>query len=193
MPKLQIGFNLGKTSESMYHCLSKNHTSRRISLIATFWSSETDSKTRMMWSVLPSFKLLVVCLLFQAGRTSTLLRFPPTNSRFQQDTGDSSDTQTVPLPSEKFDVLVYGANAAGVAAAVTASSGGRFHVKVVEPLKMIGGMAAAGGVSLMNQGRCGLTGLAKNWSILVGEYYGLSDGMPYPPFPRRCAVFGYRF
>lgn len=133
-----------------------------------------------MWSVLLSFKLLVVWLFFQQGRTATSLRSPPTDRTVR----DGSDV-------ERFDVLVYGANAAGVAAAVTASSGGRFHVKVVEPLTMIGGMAAAGGVSLMNQGRCGLTGLAKNWSILVGEYYGLSDGMPYPPFPRR--FFGVFF
>lgn len=83
-----------------------------------------------------------------------------------------------------YDVLVYGANAAGVGAAVTASSNGKWTVKVVEPLTMIGGMAAAGGVSLMNQGGCGLTGLAAKWNRLVGSYYNLSNGMPYPPFPR---------
>eukprot|EP00039_Didymoeca_costata_P010651 m.144175 g.144175 ORF g.144175 m.144175 type:complete len:689 (+) comp14911_c0_seq5:163-2229(+) len=72
-----------------------------------------------------------------------------------------------------YDVLVYSANSAGVGAAVAASSNGKYRVAVMEPLKMIGGMGAAGGVALMNQG-CGLagvTGLAKNWSLLCGQYY----------------------
>jgi heterodisulfide reductase subunit A-like polyferredoxin len=73
------------------------------------------------------------------------------------------------VQAEPFDVLIYGANAAGVGAAVTASRDGQYRVKMVEPLTMIGGMAAAGGVALMNQGGCGLSGLAKNWSSLVGE------------------------
>lgn len=49
---------------------------------------------------------------------------------------------------------------------------------------MIGGMAAPEGVSLMNQGGCGLTGLSGKWNQLVAKYYGLDDGMPFPPFPR---------
>jgi hypothetical protein len=57
-------------------------------------------------------------------------------------------------------------------------------VKVVEPLKLIGGMAAAGGLALMNQGGCDLTRLSKNWLMIVGKYYRLDDGIPYPPFPR---------
>ena len=80
----------------------------------------------------------------------------------------ASAAAVTPTP-EHFDVLVVGANAAGVAAAVTASDGNRYSVKVVEPLEMIGGMAAAGGVALMNQGGCGLTGLSRNWSMLCGE------------------------
>eukprot|EP00035_Acanthoeca_spectabilis_P026015 m.460925 g.460925 ORF g.460925 m.460925 type:complete len:691 (+) comp22172_c0_seq1:81-2153(+) len=72
---------------------------------------------------------------------------------------------------EMVDVLVYSANAAGVGAAVTASNNSKFKVKVMEPLEMIGGMAAAGGVALMNQGGCGLSGLSRNWSLLCGEYY----------------------
>lgn len=83
----------------------------------------------------------------------------------------SAVAATTPQPPSPatFDVLVVGANAAGVAAAVTASNDNRFAVKVVEPLEMIGGMAAAGGVALMNQGGCGLTGLSRNWSMLCGE------------------------
>ena len=71
------------------------------------------------------------------------------------------------------DVLVVGGNSAGVGAAVTASDGGKNRVLVMEPLTMIGGMGAAGGVGLMNQGCgvAGVTGLARNHSLLCGEYY----------------------
>ena len=85
-----------------------------------------------------------------------------------------------------YDVLIYSANAAGVAAAVTSSGFNKHRVLVVEPLEMIGGMAAAGGVALMNQGGCGLTGLSKNWSMLCGEYYYGFPTMMTPeraPFP----------
>jgi hypothetical protein len=67
-----------------------------------------------------------------------------------------------------------------VAAAVTSSAGGKFSVLVVEPLQMIGGMAAAGGVALMNQGGCGLSGLSGNWSLIVSNMYGLDDGVTFP-------------
>ena len=86
----------------------------------------------------------------------------------------------VPLLADetrRVDVLVYAANSAGVGAAVTASDGGLHSVQVMEPLRIIGGMGAAGGVALMNQG-CGLggvTGLAKNWSRLCAEFYGVPD------------------
>jgi hypothetical protein len=45
---------------------------------------------------------------------------------------------------------------------------------------MIGGMAAAGGVALMNQGGCGLSGLSGNWSRIVSNFYGLKDGVTFP-------------
>jgi hypothetical protein len=82
--------------------------------------------------------------------------------------------------------MVYSANAAGVGAAVTAAAHGKFKVVVLEPLQMIGGMAAAGGVALMNQGGCGLTGLSRNWSMLCGEYYYGTPQLMTPvhaPFP----------
>lgn len=63
---------------------------------------------------------------------------------------------------------------------MTASSGGKYTVKVVEPLRMIGGMAAAGGVALMNQGGCGLSGLSGNWSRIVSSFYGLDGGVTFP-------------
>lgn len=63
---------------------------------------------------------------------------------------------------------------------MTASKSGTYAVKVVEPLKMIGGMAAAGGVALMNQGGCGLSGLAGNWSRIVSNFYGVKRGVTFP-------------
>lgn len=51
---------------------------------------------------------------------------------------------------------------------------------IVEPLQMIGGMAAAGGVALMNQGGCGLTGLSGNWSRIVSSLYGTKDRVTFP-------------
>lgn len=53
-------------------------------------------------------------------------------------------------------------------------------MKVVEPLHMIGGMAAAGGVALMNQGGCGLSGLSGNWSRIVGKMYGSNKNIVFP-------------
>lgn len=45
---------------------------------------------------------------------------------------------------------------------------------------MIGGMAAAGGVALMNQGGCGLSGLSGNWSRIVSSFYGVNEGVTFP-------------
>lgn len=54
-----------------------------------------------------------------------------------------------PLPAE-VDVLVLSANPAGIGALIAAAEQGA-SVLAVEPLTMIGGMGAAGGVGLMNQ------------------------------------------
>ena len=73
------------------------------------------------------------------------------------------------------DVLVYAANPAGLAAGITAAGGvaRRHSVLVMEPLRMIGGMAAAGGVGLMNAEqdvyRQGLGGV---WCGLNGAQLG---------------------
>jgi 2-polyprenyl-6-methoxyphenol hydroxylase-like FAD-dependent oxidoreductase len=55
------------------------------------------------------------------------------------------------MPSNSFDVVVYGSSPAGIAAAVAA---GRLGMKValLEPLKMIGGMGAAGNLALNDGG-----------------------------------------
>ena len=41
-------------------------------------------------------------------------------------------------------------------------------------------MAAAGGVALMNQGGCGLSGLSGNWSRIVSNLYGRENGVTFP-------------
>ena len=77
---------------------------------------------------------------------------------------------------EVYDVLVYSAK--GVGAAVASAGQGRHAVKVMDPRTMFGGMAAANGLVLMNQGGCGLTGLSRNWSMLCEEYYTIDERVP---------------
>lgn len=75
------------------------------------------------------------------------------------------------------DVLVYAANPAGIGAAIAAADDGKHSVLLVEPLTMIGGMGAAGGVGLMNQGcgDAGVTGLGRVWGLLNGAHYGSNE------------------
>ena len=79
-----------------------------------------------------------------------------------------------------FDVVVYGSSPAGIAAAVAAGKLG-MNVALYEPLKMIGGMGAAGNLAL-NDGGMGAerTGLAKVFSLLNGAYYNLTTEVPHP-------------
>jgi hypothetical protein len=82
------------------------------------------------------------------------------------------------------DVIVYSANPAGIGAAISAANGNA-KVLLLEPLTMIGGMGAAGGVGLMNQG-CGpegATGLGRVWGLLNGEAYGHNDTLNLFPAP----------
>jgi hypothetical protein len=79
-----------------------------------------------------------------------------------------------------WDVVVYGSTPAGIAAAITASDGGA-RVALAEPLGMIGGMGAAGGLALNDQLLSNLTvvtGLARRWATLVGAFYNASDPQP---------------
>ena len=70
-----------------------------------------------------------------------------------------------------YDVLVYGSTPAGIAAAVVAGNQG-LRVGLFEPLKMIGGMGAAGNLAL-NDGGVGAekTGVALNFTLLNGQHY----------------------
>ena len=79
-----------------------------------------------------------------------------------------------------FDVVVYGSSPAGVAAAVAAGQLG-LSVALYEPLKMIGGMGAAGNLALNDGGLpAERTGLARNFSLRNGAAYGLTTEVPHP-------------
>ena len=79
------------------------------------------------------------------------------------------------------EVLVYGGTAAGIAAGIAAANGAasRHSVLVLERLPMLGGMAVAGGVGLMNneQGVYG-QGIGGTWCALNGRYYNASNAKP---------------
>lgn len=73
------------------------------------------------------------------------------------------------------DVLILGATPSGIAAGIAAANGAasRHTVHIMEALPMLGGMAVAGGVGLMNneQGVYG-QGLGGRWCALNGAAYG---------------------
>lgn len=81
------------------------------------------------------------------------------------------------------DVLVVAANPGGIASAIAAANGGKHSVLIMEELNMIGGMGAAGGVGLMNQGagNDGCTGLGRVWGQLNAARY--PGGPPLNLFP----------
>jgi hypothetical protein len=83
------------------------------------------------------------------------------------------------------DVLVYAANPGGIGAAIAAADGGKNTVVLMERLTMIGGMGAAGGVGLMNQGAGldGVTGLGRVWGELNAAAYGRGGNGTINVFP----------
>lgn len=81
------------------------------------------------------------------------------------------------------DVLIYGGNAAGIAAGIAAANGvgSRHVVHIFEPLGMLGGMAVAGGVGLMNNqdGVYG-QGIGGRWCALNGAAYNSKSPNCFP-------------
>jgi 2-polyprenyl-6-methoxyphenol hydroxylase-like FAD-dependent oxidoreductase len=85
-----------------------------------------------------------------------------------------------------YDVLIFGASSAGVAAAITASANGTRSVALVEPLPLAGGMLSAGGLYLTDQldprySRFFVSGVAREWADRVRAGGGGRDA-------RRAAV-----
>ena len=73
--------------------------------------------------------------------------------------------------ASSYDVVVYGSSPAGIAAATVAGLQG-LRVGLFEPLRMIGGMGAAGNLGLNDGGmQAERTGLARNFSLRNGEHY----------------------
>jgi len=87
---------------------------------------------------------------------------------------------SVTMAAVDFDVVVYGSTPAGVAAATAAGFLG-MKVALFEPLKMIGGMGAAGNLALNDGGNGALhTGLALNFTTMNAEWYGVSGQVSHP-------------
>merc|ERR1711865_948261 len=82
-----------------------------------------------------------------------------------------------------YDVVVYGSTPAGIAAATAAGHLG-MSVAIYEPLKMIGGMGAAGNLALhdghFQEGVQNMTGLALNFSLLNADHYNVSQPVAQP-------------
>ena len=83
--------------------------------------------------------------------------------------------------TESFDVVVYGATASGVMAAVAAAREG-MHVALLEPGKHVGGMVS-GGLSnsdVDNQKQL-VGGLAQEFFVRAGEHYGQPIAWTFEP------------
>ena len=81
------------------------------------------------------------------------------------------------------DVLIIGATPSGIAAGIAAANGvaGRHAVHIFEQLPMLGGMAVAGGVGLMNnENGVYNQGLGGRWCALNGAAYGSSKPNCFP-------------
>jgi len=80
------------------------------------------------------------------------------------------------LSAPDYDVVVYGSSPAGIAAATAAGTLG-LNVALYEPLKMIGGMGAAGNLALNDGGtEAEHTGLARDFTERNAKAYGLPEG-----------------
>ena len=81
------------------------------------------------------------------------------------------------------DVVVVGGTASGIAAGIAAANGvsGRHSVAIFERLNMLGGMAVAGGVGLMNN-EAGVygQGIGAIWCTLNAIYYNASKPNCFP-------------
>merc|ERR1712166_167908 len=81
-----------------------------------------------------------------------------------------------------YDVVVYGSTPAGIAAATAAGHLG-MSVAIYEPLKMIGGMGAAGNLALHDGGpmaQRNFSGLALKFTMLNAEHYGVTQPVAQP-------------
>ena len=66
----------------------------------------------------------------------------------------------------KFDVVVYGATPAGIAAAIVAANGTGLAVALLEPSGRVGGMSGPGGIGLRDIGDEAMSGVADGRTVL---------------------------
>jgi hypothetical protein len=97
----------------------------------------------------------------------------------------SSARGAAPSAALDYDVLVFGASSAGVAAAIAASANGTRRVALVEPLAVAGGMLSAGGLGLQDQldgayARFFVSGVAREWADRVRAAYGSAEDVLTP-------------
>ena len=79
-----------------------------------------------------------------------------------------------------YDVVVYGSTPAGIAAATAAGTLG-MRVALYEPLKMIGGMGAAGNLALHDgSASTKLSGLALKFAMTNAQYYNITTPVAQP-------------
>jgi hypothetical protein len=104
-----------------------------------------------------------------------ILFFLPLSSLFSYSTAAATATTVTS------DVVIYSANAAGIAAGIAAADSGKHTVRIFERLNMIGGMAVAGGVGLMNnEGGVYGQGLGGQWCDLNAQAYNSSKPNCFP-------------
>eukprot|EP00040_Diaphanoeca_grandis_P027150 m.153873 g.153873 ORF g.153873 m.153873 type:complete len:638 (+) comp30857_c1_seq3:113-2026(+) len=88
--------------------------------------------------------------------------------------------------NNKWDVVVYGSTPGGIAAATAAGRLG-LSVALYEPLKMIGGMGAAGNLALHDGGA--ISGLGTEFSMLAAKWYNISSPVLQPESFVSVAVY----
>lgn len=87
---------------------------------------------------------------------------------------------------EVYDVLVYGASPAGIAAAITAANGTGLRVALLEPTAYLGGMAGPGGIGLRDTANpaAAVTGGPRSvmaaWFSLVRAAYPAGNSVRQP-------------
>src|SRR6185503_15130954 len=86
---------------------------------------------------------------------------------------------TLPMRAQDYDVLIYGATPAGIAAAIAAADDGE-RVLLVEPTRRIGGMVTNGLSHPDFRTFEGLSGAFLSFSKLVESYYREAYGPDSP-------------
>lgn len=92
--------------------------------------------------------------------------------------------------ADSYDVVVYGANAAGVIAAYTAKTMGK-SVMLIEPGQHLGGLTS-GGLGYTDIGnKYAVTGLSRDFYRKIGQHYGKFEQWIFEPSVAKATLQGY--